>query len=75
RREIIYNLLLALFKPNLEVYTPCHGTSVLRYFKYNYRKEKTELNSSKFFYINSCYINFDGKILREANIRYSIPKF
>ncbi|KAF2189146.1 hypothetical protein K469DRAFT_562984, partial [Zopfia rhizophila CBS 207.26] len=74
-KKITYNLLLALFKFNLEIYTTYCGTSVLRCFNYNYRKKRIELNSSKFFYINSCYINFDGKILREANIKYSILKF
>ncbi|KAF2174396.1 hypothetical protein K469DRAFT_648321, partial [Zopfia rhizophila CBS 207.26] len=75
RREITYDLLPALFKPNLEVYTTCRGTSVSRCFKYNYGEEKTELNGSKFFCIDGRYIDFDGKMLGEANIRCSIPKF
>ncbi|KAF2177301.1 hypothetical protein K469DRAFT_742614, partial [Zopfia rhizophila CBS 207.26] len=75
RREITYDLLPALFKPNSEIYTTCRGTSVSRCFKYNYKEEKTELNSSKFFCIDGRYIDFDGKMLGEANIRCSIPKF
>ena len=38
--EIIYNLLWALFKPNLEVYTTYPSTSKLKYIKFNYNKKK-----------------------------------
>ncbi|KAF2182673.1 P-loop containing nucleoside triphosphate hydrolase protein [Zopfia rhizophila CBS 207.26] len=74
-KEITYDLLPALFKPNSEIYTTCRGTGVSRCFNYNYGEERTELNGSKFFCIDGRYIDFDGKMLGEANIRCSIPKF
>jgi hypothetical protein len=40
KREIIYDLLWAFFKPNIVVYTTCVGTGKLRYVKYNFGEER-----------------------------------
>ena len=48
--KIIYNLLWALFKPNLEVYTTYPSTSKLRCVKFNYYKEKVRPSGPKYFY-------------------------
>ncbi|KAF2193445.1 hypothetical protein K469DRAFT_551235, partial [Zopfia rhizophila CBS 207.26] len=67
-KKITYNLLPDLFKANSEIYTTYYSTSVLRCFKYNYREERIEPNGSKFFYIKSYYIDFNGNMFREASI-------
>ena len=73
--EIIYNLLWALFKPNLEVYTTYPGTSELRYIKFNYSEEKTRLSGTKYFYLDYHYFDFNRKVFREATLRLIIKKF
>jgi hypothetical protein len=75
KKEIAYDLLPALFKPNSETYTACRGTKEPRCFKYNFGEERMEANGSRFFYIEGRYIDFDGKMFGEANIKRSIPKF
>ena len=73
--KIIYNLLWALFKPNLEVYTTYPGTSKLRYVKFNYSEEKTKLSGTKYFHLDYYYFNFNRKVFREAALRLTIKKF
>ena len=74
-REITYDLLWALFKPNLEVYTTYPGTSELRCVKYNYSEEKARLDGAKYFYLDCRYFNFDRKVFREAALKLTIKKF
>jgi len=74
-REIIYNLLWALFKPNLEVYTTYLGTGEPRYIKFNYGKEKTKQSGAKYFHLDCRYFNFDRKVFREAALKLTIKKF
>ena len=73
--EIIYNLLWALFKLNLEVYTTCSGTGELRCVKFNYSKEKTRQSGAKYFYLDCRYFDFDGKVFGEAALGFAIEKF
>ena len=73
--KITYNLLQALFKPNLEVYTTYLSTSKLRYIKFNYNKEKTKLNKIKYFYLDCRYFNFNRKVFKKAALRLAIKKF
>ena len=73
--KITYNLLWALFKPNLEVYTTYPSTSKLRYVKYNYGKEKVRLDRAKYFYLDYYYFNFNRKVFREAALKLTIKKF
>jgi len=74
-RKITYNLLWALFKPNLEVYTTYPGTSKPRYVKYNYGKEKARPDGAKYFYLDYRYFDFDRKVFREAALELTIKKF
>lgn len=39
KREITYDMLWALFKPNAEVYTTCRGTDASRCVLYNHCEE------------------------------------
>ena len=74
-RKITYNLLWALFKPNLEVYTTYPGTSEPRCVKYNYGKDKARLDKAKYFYLDCRYFDFDRKVFREAALKLTIKKF
>ncbi|KAH8723530.1 hypothetical protein GQ44DRAFT_773905 [Phaeosphaeriaceae sp. PMI808] len=49
KKEIAYELLPALFKPNTDMYTTFRGTGEPRCFKCNYGEERTEPNCCKFF--------------------------
>ena len=73
--EIIYNLLQALFKPNLEVYTTCPSTNELRYVIFNYSEEKARLSGAKYFYLDCRYFDFNKKVFRETAFRLAINKF
>ena len=73
--KIIYNLLWALFKPNLEVYTTYPSTGKLRYVKFNYSKEKTRLSGTKYFHLDCRYFNFNRKVFREAALGLAVKKF
>lgn len=74
-REITYNLLWALFKPNLEVYTTCLGTGEPRCVKYNHSKEKARPDGAKYFHLDCRYFDFNGKVFREAALKLAIKKF
>ena len=73
--EIIYNLLWALFKPNLEVYTTYSSTGKPRCVKFNYGEKKTRLSGTKYFYLDYHYFDFDGKVFGEAALGLTIKKF
>jgi hypothetical protein len=73
-REITYDLLWALFKPNSEAYATCSGTPKPGYIKYDFGEEKTT-NSVEYFYIEGRYLGFDGKTFGEAPIAAGISKF
>jgi hypothetical protein len=73
--KIIYNLLWALFKLSLEVYTTCPSTGELRYIIFNYSKEKVRLSKAKYFYLNYHYFDFNKKVFGEAALRLTIKKF
>ena len=75
RKEITYDLLWALFKPGLEVYFTYKGICVARYVICNYSEEKVKLNSSKYFLVETHYLDFNGKVFREATAKYKVPQF
>jgi len=59
----------------LEVYTTYPSTGEPRCVKYNYGKEKARPDGAKYFYLDYCYFNFDGKVFREAALKLTIKKF
>lgn len=75
RREIAYDLLGALFKPNEEMYMLCRGSGKPMCFKCNYGEEMTRMNGSEYFRIEGRYFNHDGKILGESTLFVDIDKF
>jgi hypothetical protein len=75
RNEITYDLLWALFKSGSEVYATCEGTRVPRCVIYDHGAEKVESNGTKYFLVETHYLDFDGKILGEAITKFRIPHF
>ena len=74
-QEITYDLLWALFKPNIVVYTTCFGTAKLRCVKYNSGEERTTNNGVEYFHLECRYLDFDGKVFGETSVELGIPKF
>jgi len=74
-RKITYNLLWALFKLNLEVYTTYPNTGEPRCVKFNYGKKKTRLSGTKYFYLDCRYFDFDRKVFGEAALGLAVKKF
>lgn len=75
KQEITYDLLWALFTLNTEVYTSCPGTGAPRCVLYNHCEEQTELDGSRYMYIEGRYLNSDGQALDEATTGIKIPIF
>jgi len=75
KEDITYDLLWALFTPNAEVYTTCPGTGAPRCVLYNHCEERTEMDGSRYMYVEGRYLNSDGKALGEATTSIKIPIF
>lgn len=75
KREITYDLLWALFKPNAIVYTTCVGTDKPRCVKYNFGEEKKQINGVEYFHIGCHYLDADGKAFGEVSTALGIEKF
>jgi len=75
KNEITYDLLWALFEPNVEVYATCNGTSASRCVVYNHCEERTRRSGAKYLYIDTRYLNTDGKVLGEATAGIEIDRF
>lgn len=73
--EITYEMLWALFKPNMVVYTTCFGTGKPRCVKYQRGEERTTDNKVEYFHLECCYMDFDGKVFGETSIELVIMKF
>jgi hypothetical protein len=71
----MYDLLWALFKPNILVYTTCFGTGKPRCVLVNSGEEKTQKSGDKHYSIDCWYYNFDGEAFGEDFITLAIPKF
>ena len=73
--EITYDLLWALFKPNMVVYTTCYGTGKPRCVKYHLGEERKMDNGVEHFHLECHYVDFDGKAFGETSIELAILKF
>jgi hypothetical protein len=73
--EITYELLWALFKPNIILYTTCSGTRKPRCFKYDFSEEKKLDNGMIYYSIRCRYLDFDGKAFGEVLTKLPILKF
>ncbi|SPO06572.1 uncharacterized protein DNG_09262 [Cephalotrichum gorgonifer] len=75
KKEITYDLLWALFEPNAEVYTTCPGTGAPRCVVLNHCEERKKMDGSRYMYLESRYLNTDGKVLGEVTTGLEIPHF
>jgi hypothetical protein len=73
--EITYDLLWALFKPNIVVYTTCYGTGKPRCVRYHFGEERMMQNGLEYFNMECCFIDFDGKVCGETPVELVIEKF
>jgi len=73
--EITYDLLWALFKPNMVVYTTCFGTGMSRCVKYCFSEDRTMDNGMEYFHLEYHCANFDGKAFGETPIELAVLKF
>lgn len=74
-KEITYDLLWALFKPNTEVYTTCTGTGASRCALFNYCEERKDMSGSKFMYLETRFLASNGNVLGEVTTGLRIPYF
>ncbi|KAH7000859.1 P-loop containing nucleoside triphosphate hydrolase protein [Ilyonectria destructans] len=75
KKEITYDLIWALSKPNTEVYTTCKGTDAPMSALYNHCEERLDLDGSKFMYLEIRYLSSNGKTLGEVTAGRKIPYF
>lgn len=75
RREITYDLLWALFKPNEEICTLCQGSGTPMYFRYSYGEAKTRVNNLEYFRVEGRCFNHDGAMLGESVAFVDIERF
>ncbi len=73
--EITYDLLWALFKLNMVLYTTCFGTGKPRCVKYQLGEERTTNNGVEYFHLECRYVDFDGKVFGESSTELAILKF
>ena len=75
RNEIIYDLLWALFEPNVKVFTTCAGTDAPRCVLYNHHEEGELMDGSKFLCLETRFLATNGKFYGESTTRINIPFF
>jgi hypothetical protein len=73
--EIIYNLLLALFKLNTKIYTTFPEINQPRYTICNFGEKRECRDRTKYFHIKYQYLNWDSKLLGESTVMFEIEKF
>jgi hypothetical protein len=74
-QEITNDLLWALFKPNMTLYTTCPGTKKPRCVKYDFGEEKRLSNGIIYYSMQCRYLDFDGKIFGEVSTELPVVKF
>ncbi|KAI9891861.1 MAG: hypothetical protein M1814_002246 [Vezdaea aestivalis] len=74
-REITFNLLWALFKPNTLVYTKCAGSDEPRCLKFDFGQEKKTPEGVKYFKLDCRFLGHDGKCFGEIKTSLYIVEF
>ena len=75
KHEITYDLLWALFKLNLIVYTTCVSTGKSRCVNYNFGKERKQMNRVEYFHIRCHYLDSNRKVFSKVLTTLRIKKF
>lgn len=74
-REISYDLLWALFKPNTAVYTTMFDAENPACFKYESGKERINSNDVAYFHVECHYLDYNGKAFGEVSTALGIRMF
>lgn len=75
REEIIYNLLWAIFKLKIFVYSIYLKTDKPQYVIFDAGEEKIKINEIKYFSLDCCYLNFDNELIDKASTQLEIVQF
>lgn len=73
--EITYNLLWALFKPNMEIYTTVLDAEKPACYLYDSGKEKTTSTGIIYFHVECYLLDFNGQVFGEVSTALGIEKF
>ncbi|KAL9130721.1 MAG: hypothetical protein Q9217_001158 [Psora testacea] len=73
--EIIYDLLWALFKPNIDIYIIILDAEKPAYYRYNSGKERTTSSGVPYFYVECYCLDFNGQVFGEILVALRIQEF
>jgi hypothetical protein len=73
-REITYDLLWALFKPNMKIYTTILDAEKPACFRYDFGSERTT-NGVPYFHVECAYLDFNGQVFGEVSTALGIRAF
>ncbi|KAI9715641.1 MAG: hypothetical protein M1812_005793 [Candelaria pacifica] len=74
-REITYDLLWALFKPNAKIYTTILDAEKPACYRYDSGKEKTTTTGLTYFHVECRLLDFNGQVFGEVSTALGIRKF
>jgi len=74
-REITYDLLWALFKPNMEIYTTVLDAEKPACCRYDSGKERTTSSGIPYFHVECRLLDFNGQVFGEVSTALGIGKF
>ena len=74
-REITYDLLWALFKPNVNIYTTILDAEKPACYRYDSGKEKTTSSGVSYFYVECRCLDFNGNVFGEVSVALGIQAF
>jgi hypothetical protein len=74
-REITYDLLWALFKPNTEIYTTILDAEKPACYRYDSGTEKTTSTGVTYFHVECRLLDFNGEVFGEVSTALGIQKF
>ena len=75
QREISFDLLWVLYKPNSLIYTTCPGTGKPRCVRFISAEVKTSVHKGKYLNMECRYLHNDSKRFGEATIDLDISEF
>ncbi|KAL8626238.1 hypothetical protein Q9189_008078 [Teloschistes chrysophthalmus] len=73
--EITYDLLWALFKPNMEIYTTVLDAEKPACCRYDSGKERTTTTGITYFHVECRLLDFNGQVFGEVSTALGIGKF
>lgn len=74
-REITYDLLWALFKPNVNLYTTILDAEKPACYRYDSGKQKTTNSGVPYFYVECRCLDFNGQVFGEVSTALGIRSF